>query len=111
MAGGAAHLDLDIGNAIADFVCASVPMSHMALCVPMSCVLTPDDSTRAPTGMIEYWSPQEGFAFPADAVSFTSKLDTDLYALAKAKVTPRSLDLSPDGSQFSVVASDWCVLV
>lgn len=60
-------------------------------------------------GMIEYWSPSEGLTLPADAVSFSSKLDTDLYALAKAKATPRSLDFSPDGSQFAVVASDWFV--
>lgn len=58
--------------------------------------------------MIEYWSPHGSFGFPTDAVAFSSKLDTDLYALAKAKAVPRSLDLSPDGVQFSVVASDWC---
>lgn len=56
-------------------------------------------------GVIDFWSP-DGYGFPQDEVSFTSKLDTDLYALAKAKVAAHSLEISPDGSRFVVVASD-----
>ncbi len=62
-------------------------------------------------GVIEYWvpSPGGGYGFPEDntMVGFRSKLDTDLYALAKAKAVGRSLDVSPDGSQFSILGSDW----
>ena len=34
------------------------------------------------------------------------KLETDLYALAKLKLAPRSLEVSPDGSQFVTVTED-----
>lgn len=55
--------------------------------------------------MIEYWSGTT-LGFPGDAVAFRFKLDTDLYALAKAKTAARSLEVSRDGAQFSVVAAD-----
>ena len=50
--------------------------------------------------MIEYWSAGD-YSFPEDSVDFRTKIDTDLYALPKAKAAPQSLDISSDGSQFS----------
>ena len=55
-------------------------------------------------GHIEYWSPST-FSF-TDGTAFKSKLDTDLYALAKAKAAALSLDVSRDGSQFVIFSSD-----
>ena len=60
-------------------------------------------------GQIEYWSPSS-FRFPDDDVAFRSKLDTDLYTLAKAKTVAHSLDVSRDGSQFLVFSFDRYVL-
>ena len=56
-------------------------------------------------GMIEYWSGTD-CTFPQDAVNFKLKLDTDLYALAKAKTSSKSLELSKDGSQFAIFSTD-----
>ena len=58
--------------------------------------------------MIEYWSAAT-HSFPAEAVAFTSSLDTDLYACAKVKACARSIELSRDGSQFALFSSDRCV--
>lgn len=55
--------------------------------------------------MIEYWSAGD-YSFPEDSVDFRTKIDTDLYALPKAKAAPQSLDISSDGSQFSIWCSD-----
>ena len=56
-------------------------------------------------GMIEYWSASD-YSFPEDTVDFRTKIDTDLYALPKAKAAPQALDISSDGSQFSIWCSD-----
>lgn len=56
-------------------------------------------------GMIEYWR-STGHSFPEEDVDFSSKLDTDLYAHAKAKTTVQSLEVSRDGSQFVTFSSD-----
>jgi peptidylprolyl isomerase domain and WD repeat-containing protein 1 len=61
-------------------------------------------------GVIEYWD-AGSHAFPSDTVSFDSKLDTDLYALAKAKTLAASLDVSRDGSQFAMFCADRRVRV
>ena len=61
-------------------------------------------------GMIEYWS-ADGCGFPEEAVDFSTKMDTDLYALPKAKATAQSLDISADGSQFAIWSSDRCSMV
>ena len=55
--------------------------------------------------MIEYWSAQS-HAFDPESVDFRFKLDTDLYALAKAKKVARSLDVSRDGSKFVTFSTD-----
>jgi len=39
-------------------------------------------------------------------VSFRFKTETDLYAVAKARSTPTSLSISPDGEHFALTASD-----
>ena len=56
-------------------------------------------------GMIEYWS-ANGYGFPEGDVEFSTKMDTDLYALPKAKAMPQSLEISSDGSQFAIWSSD-----
>ncbi|DBA81879.1 TPA: hypothetical protein ACH3X1_007594 [Trebouxia sp. C0004] len=61
-------------------------------------------------GMIEYWSGSD-YAFPQDQVAFKMKLDTDLFALAKAKTTSKSLEISKDGSQFAIFSTDRRVRV
>ena len=62
------------------------------------------------TGMIEYWS-AKGYGFPEEDVDFSTKMDTDLYALPKAKALPQSLELSSDGTQFAIWSSDRCILI
>ena len=57
------------------------------------------------TGMIEYWSGSD-YTFPQDQVSFTMKLDTDLFALAKAKTSSKALEISKDGTQFATFSTD-----
>lgn len=59
-------------------------------------------------GMIEYWR-STGHSFPEEDVEFSSKLDTDLYAHAKAKTTVQSLEVSQDGAQFVTFSSDRCL--
>lgn len=61
-------------------------------------------------GLIEYWSGTD-YAFPQEAVTFKLKLDTDLYALAKAKTSSKSLEISKDGSQFATFSTDRRVRV
>jgi peptidylprolyl isomerase domain and WD repeat-containing protein 1 len=68
-------------------------------------VISADDK-----GVIEYWSPST-YEFPHDAVSFRFKLDTDLYALAKAKTKALTLEVSPDGEQFTTTGPDRKVRV
>lgn len=53
----------------------------------------------------------DAFAFPEESVSFKFKMDTDLYALARAKTIPTSVTFSPDGANFVVTASDARVRV
>ncbi len=62
----------------------------------------------AGAGVIEYWS-ADSYSLPLDEVSFKFKLDTDLYALAKAKAVVHSLDISKDGTKFVTMSSDRCV--
>lgn len=55
--------------------------------------------------MIEYWTGSD-YSFPQDVVTFQLKLETDLYALAKAKTSSKSLEISKDGSQFAIFSTD-----
>lgn len=55
--------------------------------------------------MIEYWGARD-HSFPHAAVTFQYKMETDLFALAKAKATAYSLAVSADGNQFAAYCSD-----
>jgi len=60
-------------------------------------------------GMIEYWhGPQGDYAIPDKrTVMFDSKLDTDLFELAKNKTFPLSLDVAPNnGKLFAAFCHD-----
>ena len=70
------------------------------------CCISSDDR-----GVIEYWSPATYEAPAADEVEFRFKLDTDLYALAKAKTKALSMEVSHDGEQFSTLGPDRKVRV
>ncbi len=62
----------------------------------MSATAEPGDA-----GFIEYWSGSD-YKAPTPGggvVTFALKMDTDLFALAKAKTFARSLDVSADGQQ------------
>ncbi|CAI5477995.1 unnamed protein product [Closterium sp. Yama58-4] len=76
------------------------PVVVMQFNVTANVVVSTDSS-----GMIEYWS-ADTYTFPSSSVCFKYKTDTDLYALAKAKTTAPSLEISPDGSQFATVSPD-----
>ncbi|XP_013778129.1 peptidylprolyl isomerase domain and WD repeat-containing protein 1-like [Limulus polyphemus] len=57
-------------------------------------------------GVLEYWTgPKYDFKFPK-VVKFTSKLDTDLYELAKCKTCPTGLAFSPNGQLFAMLSMD-----
>lgn len=56
-------------------------------------------------GVIEYWD-ASSHTWPEEGLNFGSKMDTDLYTLAKAKTTAVSLDVSRDGSQFAMFCAD-----
>jgi len=58
-------------------------------------------------GMIEYWRVSD-HQFPEQGVTFKYKMETDLFALAKAKTHAGSLAVSRDGTQFSVFCADKC---
>jgi peptidylprolyl isomerase domain and WD repeat-containing protein 1 len=64
-------------------------------------------------GAIEYWSAADDrrFAFPADAVAFKFKMDTDLLLFLRAKLRPVSLAISADGERFATLSSDRHVRV
>jgi hypothetical protein len=57
-------------------------------------------------GTIECWAPDAStsFAPPAGALSYDSKLDTDLFALVRARAVPSGLAGSPDGRLLAVDA-------
>mmetsp|Transcript_7219 Transcript_7219/g.26559 ORF Transcript_7219/g.26559 Transcript_7219/m.26559 type:complete len:683 (-) Transcript_7219:1570-3618(-) len=58
------------------------------------------------SGVIEYWCPDTLKSPEAPDVTFKYKLETDLYSLAKLKLAPRCLEVSPDGEQFVTVTDD-----
>lgn len=64
-------------------------------------------------GGIEYWSaaPETNYEFPASAVSFKFKMDTDLLLFMRNKIRPVSLAISPTGDRFATLASDRHVRV
>ncbi|KAL6276345.1 hypothetical protein ACE6H2_019946 [Prunus campanulata] len=56
-------------------------------------------------GIIEYWSPAT-LEFPEDGVKFRVKSDTSLFEFLKCKTTVSSIEISPDGKQFSITSPD-----
>ena len=81
------------------------PVSAMAYNPQHNCVVSADAG-----GKIEYWD-CDSFRFPKEAVSFSSKLDTDLFALAKRRACVHHLAMSPEGDQFVARTSDHHVYV
>ncbi len=61
-------------------------------------------------GFIEYWSGSD-LTHPSSAVTFKMKLDTDLFALAKAKTKALSLEVSKDGKLTAAFCADGRVRV
>lgn len=75
------------------------PVTAMAYNPTYETVISTDQK-----GFLEYWFSVPPHPAPAPpTVSFSSKLDTDLYSMVKAKTYARWLAVSPDGEQ--VVAS------
>ncbi|XP_054162055.1 peptidylprolyl isomerase domain and WD repeat-containing protein 1-like [Oppia nitens] len=63
-------------------------------------------------GMLDYWmSHKNDYKFPENIVEFESKLDTDLYELAKNKTIPHDICFSKDGKLFAAICSDRKVRV
>ncbi|KAG5560981.1 hypothetical protein RHGRI_004115 [Rhododendron griersonianum] len=56
-------------------------------------------------GIIEYWNPAT-LQFPEDGVKFRLKSDTDLFEIVKCKTTVSTIEVSPDGKQFSITSPD-----
>jgi hypothetical protein len=81
------------------------PLPPAARCCPRLLLLL-----LACAGFIEYWSSTD-LKFPAAAVKFKLKMETDLFALAKAKTVARTLDVSKDGAQFAAFCGDGRVRV
>jgi peptidylprolyl isomerase domain and WD repeat-containing protein 1 len=57
-------------------------------------------------GIVEYWLPTQGGAFPQSACKFTSKFTTDLFDLARKKIRPRSVAMAPNGNYFALSCAD-----
>ncbi len=58
-------------------------------------------------GMLEYWSgPKDDYEFPKGRVMFESKLDTDLFELAKNKTHVLNMTVSPNGQFLATFAAD-----
>jgi peptidylprolyl isomerase domain and WD repeat-containing protein 1 len=60
------------------------------------------------SGMLEYWmGPKQDYKIPdKKVVMFDSKLDTDLFELAKKKTYALSLNISPDGKFIAAFGAD-----
>ncbi|CAO2840156.1 unnamed protein product [Amaranthus hypochondriacus] len=56
-------------------------------------------------GILEYWNPVT-LKFPDSGIDFEMRVDTNLFELLKCKTTVSSIEVSPDGTQFSVTSPD-----
>ncbi|XP_065868079.1 peptidyl-prolyl cis-trans isomerase CYP71 isoform X1 [Euphorbia lathyris] len=56
-------------------------------------------------GIIEYWSPAT-LQFPESVVNFKLKSDTNLFEILKCKTSVSTMEVSPDGRQFSITSPD-----
>ncbi|KAH7638367.1 hypothetical protein HUG17_2400 [Dermatophagoides farinae] len=58
-------------------------------------------------GMLDYWGTHRSdYRFPSQIVRFESKMDTDLYQLAKCNQTPHDIAFSLDGQHMAMICSD-----
>jgi len=74
--------------------------------VPLHTAVSTDEA-----GMLEYWTgPRHDYQYPRH-VHFESKLDTDLFELAKQRTVARSLSFSPNGRLFATLTADRKVRV
>ncbi|KAL6575760.1 cytochrome P450 monooxygenase 71 [Orobanche hederae] len=76
------------------------PIKYMKYNHEYDTVISADDK-----GIIEYWSPAS-LQFPETGVTFRVKSDTDLFAIVKCKTTVSTIEVSPDGKQFSITSPD-----
>ncbi|KAI4334267.1 hypothetical protein L6164_018977 [Bauhinia variegata] len=56
-------------------------------------------------GIIEYWNPTT-LQFPEDEANFKLKSDTNLFEIVKCKTSVSTIEISPDGKQFSITSPD-----
>ena len=57
-------------------------------------------------GMLEYWTgPRNDYKFPNN-ILFESKLDTDLYEMAKVKTIVINIEFSRDAKKMAVMSKD-----
>ncbi|KNC80761.1 hypothetical protein SARC_06888 [Sphaeroforma arctica JP610] len=89
------------GDPIKEINVHTQPVHLMALNQRLGVVVSVD---RA--GMVEYWSNSGAYTFPEKAVSFDSKMDTDLYEFIKCKTMPTSLAINESGELMALVAKD-----
>eukprot|EP00798_Chlamydomonas_sp_ICE-L_P002193 gene2193-33747_t len=82
------------------------PVTAIKYNAPHDTVISADSK-----GFIEYWSASSYKAPTKPVVSFSTKLDTSLFEIAKAKAVVQSLELSRDGSQWVTFSSDRRVRV
>ncbi|KAI5302699.1 hypothetical protein KEM56_000442 [Ascosphaera pollenicola] len=71
------------------------PVNALAFNSMFNCVVSADES-----GMLEYWRADDGSFTKPDNV-FDLKSSTNLFAFKKAKSTPSSITISPDGQRFA----------
>ncbi|KAI5288215.1 hypothetical protein KEM54_005387 [Ascosphaera aggregata] len=71
------------------------PVNALAYNSIFNCVVSADES-----GMLEYWRADDGTFAKPDSV-FQLKSSTNLFAFRKAKSTPSSITISPDGQRFA----------
>ncbi|KAG8639639.1 hypothetical protein MANES_14G162200v8 [Manihot esculenta] len=61
-------------------------------------------------GIIKYWSPAT-LQFPESEVNFRLKSDTNLFEIVKCKTSVSTMEVSPDGKQFSITSPDRRICV
>lgn len=71
------------------------PVNALTFNSMYNCVVSADES-----GMLEYWRAEDGSFSKPDNV-FELKSSTNLFAFKKAKSTPASITISPDGQRFA----------
>nr|XP_027083935.1 peptidyl-prolyl cis-trans isomerase CYP71-like [Coffea arabica] len=76
------------------------PIKVMKFNQVFDAVISADDK-----GIIEYWNPGT-LKFPEDGIGFRLKTDTNLFEIVKCKTTVSTLEVSPDGMQFSITSPD-----